>query len=390
MYSSGISLISATVMMIDVNDLSVVKASNFTISNQISYAYPFTTAGSQHMVLVGLKALLGGDYQIAAIDFDNMLLPLIWGKKFYGGFCLIGCPVTDFPAYSLIHQSLLRSYQLTIWDDKPLFFTVNLNNGNVVGSFYHTSLGQANMKIVDMAFNEAKTTVYILIKHNNGFHIFPFYPTTSTFGTTKTSTTLEIQFVTSMNGYVYYGGQIKSNQNAFITNIPGEGNFNQNSVFALSSSASTFTTVSGYSLNTDILMIVTILLSFSSSTSSVPFVPAGTYVSSSVNTFSSDVIYQGGFRETYYVQENYSGQLVFSLPCSLSGSTPITSTIIAHPDTGTFPAWVALNADYQHIDVTAPAFTGSNDYFFAVRSVILGENVDKLVQITVYNCLVTN
>jgi hypothetical protein len=131
-------------------------------------------------------------------------------------------------------------------------------------------------------------------------------------------------------------------------------------------------------------LLVVNLLTLGSSASSIPFVNPGLYTQSTVNIFESDVVYRGGFEETYYVKEEYVGTIVFNFPCSQSGSTPISHSIVAHPSTGTFPAWVSINPDYEHLNVVVPSYGLTNDYYFAVRSIILGENVDKLVTLTVY------
>lgn len=64
--------------------------------------------------------------------------------------------------------------------------------------------------------------------------------------------------------------------------------------------------------------------------------------------------------------------------------------MIPYPTASSYPSWISINPDYEHIDVSAPSYGTSNVYYFGVRSVIFGENVDKYATITVYQCLVTN
>ena len=106
--------------------------------------------------------------------------------------------------------------------------------------------------------------------------------------------------------------------------------------------------------------------------------------------YNSDISYEGGYTQHLYVQENYSGTVSWSFPCSISGSTSITSSIVADPSTGTFPSWISVNSDYLHLNVNSPSYGTTNDYTFVVRSVILGENVDQLTTLTVYKCQVAN
>ena len=295
------------------------------------------------------------------------------------------CPSTTLPALTLVHESAVRGYILTSYDNKPLFFGVNLNGGTVVGSTYKLDLAESGVEVVMMSLNEAEGIIYIAVRHNNGFHLFQYLPATSTFGTTLKSTTLEIHFVKMMNGYVYFGGIVKSNQNAFIANIAGEQNYDQNTIFDLTSTSDTFTTVGPYSIGFDLLAILLPLGLTASTPSSISPVNQGSYVQATINIFSSDVVYRGGLVETYYIKENYIGQIDFNTPCTLSGTTTVTSSIIAHPDTGTFPAWISLNSDNEHIDVTAPAFGVSNDYYFVLRIVVDGLISNKYVTLTIFD-----
>lgn len=73
----------------------------------------------------------------------------------------------------------------------------------------------------------------------------------------------------------------------------------------------------------------------------------------------------------------------FEAPCSISGLTPITASIAAHPSTGGFPEWISI-ASNMTLSVNAPAYGASNDYFFSIRFGIYSENIDEYVHVTVY------
>ena len=388
-YISAIYGLSPTIALLRMSDLEVISSFNHTLGSSISYVYGYKTASEDYNVLVGAKSILGA-FHVISLDMTSILLPLNWGKVFGNGWLLF-CPTTSLPAIGAIDEVAQIGYMLITYDDKPLFFSLNLSNGNLVGSFHESSLSQPNVKASIMEMSHDSGTLYIFIPHDNGFHLFHYYPGTSTFGTTLTSTTLKIYFLTIMNNYVYFGGKVLSNQNAFITNIAGEGNYDQNPVYNLSNSAVTFSPVGGYSLSSDILLIVIQLVTLGSGASATPFVTTqGSYIQSSTNLFSSDVVYRGGFEEIYYIKENLSGKVEFNASCSQSGTTAISSSIVAHPDTGTFPAWVSLNVDNNHLDVNAPSFGASNDYYFVFQSVILGENVKKYVTMSIFEWAVAN
>ena len=193
-----------------------------------------------------------------------------------------------------------------------------------------------------------------------------------------------------MNGFSYFGGQFLSNSDAQFSKILGNGDYSQDSLFVISSTSDTFTVKSGYSLGSDITIIITQSLGLGTSAGTLAFNNPGTYTLTTGESAYSDIIYDGGIQQTVYVQENYSGSVLFGYPWSVSGSTMITSSLIAHPTTGTYPLWVTLNADYQHIDVVAPVYGGSNTYYFGIRSVIFSQNIDTYGIIEIYKCLVTN
>ena len=275
---------------------------------------------------------------------------------------------------------------------KPVFFVVNLSTGAVSGSFYKSAMTQTSITATDLVYTGSSTTIYILVRYSGGFHKFEYDPSSSTFSVGMQNTAVTGYFAAVMNGFTYFGGQLISNSNAFIAKIIGNGSIIQQHTFVLSSTSDTFVvdTSSGYGLSSDITIIVTAGINPIATSGTLTFVSPGSYTQSSTGIFKSDIVYRNGFQESLYVQENYSGKVEFQYPCSLSGSTSVSSTLIAHPTTGTYPSWISLNSDYENINVVAPAYSGSNVYYFGVRSVIYGENIDKYATITVYKCLVSN
>ena len=276
LYISGIYLLNTVVVMLNASSMSLSFSQTHT-TLQVTNLVAFTTGSSQYNLILNTVSLLGSDYQISALDMTQPLLAKSWGMKFSDG-CVLLWPSAAPPVLSLIDQTLSLSYQLMIYNSIPMFYAVSLATGALSGSFYEANLGQTGMLAMDMKFSDDASTVFIIIKHNNGFHIINYYPSTTTFSNAKTSTTLEINYVTMVNGYLYFGGQIKSNLNAFITDIPRIGNYGQNSAFTLTSSISTFTlSVGTYSIVADITIIVAQWLGPILSAGSVAFVNPGKF-----------------------------------------------------------------------------------------------------------------
>lgn len=270
----------------------------------------------------------------------------------------------------------------------PVFYAVNLSNGALSGNIYISNLAASGQTAADLSYSETDSRVFILIKHNSGFHKIEYNPVSGTFTSSFTLSTHYGYFIKAKNGFSYIGGVLVSNLNNFYSKLIGNGENSQNQAFIMTASASSFTTTSSYGYSNQLSL--TLLGSLLSSVTSTTFATGspGTYTQSVANVYHSDVVYQGGFTATLYCQESYTGTISYTFPCSLAGSTSISSSIIAHPSTGTFPTWVSVNADNLNLNVVTPA--GANTYYFGVRSVILGENVDEYVTLNVYQCGVTN
>ena len=314
---------------------------------------------------------------------------LSWGNKF-GWTLFWSTPST--PILSLIWASTNQAFQLLVEGGKPVFFVVNLNTGAISGLFYKSAMSQTSITAADLVYTGSSTTIYILVRYSGGFHKFEYYPSSSTFSVGMQNTAVTGYFAAVMNGFTYFGGQLISNFDAFIAKIIGNGSIIQQQNFVLSSTSDTFVvnTSSGYGLSNDITIIVAVGVNPIISLGALAFVLPGSYTQSSTGIFRSDIIYRNEFQESLYVQENYSGKVEFQYPWSISGSISISSTLITHTATGTYPSWISLNSDYENINVNAPAYGGSNVYYFGVRSVIYGENIDKFATITIYKCLVLN
>ena len=378
-YSTGPYLVQ-----MNLSDLSVVNMKTHS-SLQIISIYFYSSS----ILLVNSINLLNTNYQISAVDMSLSSGSLLWGNKF--GWTLVwSTPVT--PMLSLIWTSTNQSFQLIVEGGLPVFFVINLSTGSVSGSFYTSSSLLSGISTADLSYTDSTSTIYILMRYSSGFYIYEYYPSSNTFSNAKKNTSILGYFATVKIGFTYFGGQLISNSNAYISKVIENGNVNQQQTFSLTSTSDTFSinTSSGYELSSDITIIVAIGVNTLSSSGTLSFISEGSYTQSSTGIFRSDIVYRNGFQDSLYVQENYSGKIEFQYPCSTSGENVVSSTLIAHPTTGTYPAWISLNSDYEHINVISPSYGASNVYYFGVRSIIFGENIDKYATITVYQCLVSN
>lgn len=295
---------------------------------------------------------------------------------------------------SIMWESTNKAFQLVIESGDPIFYGIDTSTGALSGSFYVTSPSVSNKYSADLSYSENGSSIFILVRHDSGFHKFDYNVGSNTFSTALISTTFRSYYIGMNDGFVYYAGLLISNSNAHIAKLVGSGSLNQGQVFTLSTSSDTFSVASplkGYSISTDATILVAQFTTFGVTAGSMVFASPGTYTQSGSGVFHSDIVYRNGNLEDLYVQEGKTGSTSFGFPCSISGANSITSSLISHYNGQTLPSWISLAGDNENINYVAPAYTGSSDvYYFGVRSVILGENVDEYGTITVYRCTVAN
>ena len=359
--------------------IQTMSATMFTLSS----IYSYSISGAEKLLING-NPLLGLAYEFIGADLGSNTKD--WGKSLT---CLLTCSASEY-IKSLILNTTDQSIQLTLVSGTPIFYIIDLVDGSVSGSFYKANLGESNMIPSDLSYSATNNTVIILIKHNDGMHKIEYDISTSSFTSSYTISTEYGYFIKENIGMLYIGGNVVATNAIFITKLIGNGENSLNSDFVMTLDASTFTSSGLHSIFNGLGLSVSTSSGPSSLVSSLTFTDPGVYTISTIDSSSSDVVYQGGFTQTIYIQESYTGLFPFDFPWSISGATSITSSIIAHPSTGTFPAWVAVHTDNENLDVTTPSIDLGTTYYFSTRSVILSENVDQEVTLIIYSCQVDN
>lgn len=217
---------------------------------------------------------------------------------------------------SLIWTPTSRAFQLVTENSTPVFYAINLSNGSAVSTLYQSGLINSGVTAADLASTEYTNTIYILVRYDTGFYIYEYYTNTDTFNNAKKSTTFTSYFVSMMNGYTYFGGKVSSGSYSHIGKVLGRGAQNQDQIFTLSSSTSTFLPdgILGYGISTDTSISVTALTNPATSPGTTAFVNPGTYSQYGSGSYSSDIVYQNGFSENLYVQSGFVGLIVFGYP----------------------------------------------------------------------------
>ena len=278
------------------------------------------------------------------------------------------------------------SLNMAILSDFVVLYSLNLTNGGILGQFYKSNLGQTNLIASDIHASDYDNLVFFIVQHDNGFHKIHYDPISSTFTQIFSNSVYKPNFIEMVAGYTYIGGKLISNSNAAIIKLfdTGDNSLNpklvmtiDSSTFSVDATLSAFNLIPGTSFSWDTAVL--------SAKTIVPVSP-GTYTQSVSDSFSSDVVFNGGFGGVYYVQESVSINLPFEFVCSINGSTAITPTIVAHNVTLTYPPFVTMNADLVSFDFNTPAYVegGSNMYYFGIQSSFSSSEATKYMTVEVY------
>ena len=101
-----------------------------------------------------------------------------------------------------------------------------------------------------------------------------------------------------------------------------------------------------------------------------------------------DVMYQTNSQPIYALSSKYS-EITPDLTCSSSGSTSIAYSI-ANYNGANAPSWVQIDASSGLLKINAPVVSTDTQYSFYVNSVVSGSTIQKVITITVINCVVSN
>ena len=106
--------------------------------------------------------------------------------------------------------------------------------------------------------------------------------------------------------------------------------------------------------------------------------------------YTSDVYFQTG-DQTISLIENNSLNITPDLPCSFSGTTPISFSISSY-NGATAPSWVAIDSTTGQLSITAPDVSSDTEFDFCISSNITGVPVfiNKLMKLTIFNCVAQN
>ena len=110
----------------------------------------------------------------------------------------------------------------------------------------------------------------------------------------------------------------------------------------------------------------------------------------SVSNYTSDVNFITS-DQSISVQENITSKVTLDLPCSISGSTPITFAIANYMNS-TVPDWISIDSLTGSLTIQAPAGTSDKEYSFYINSLMSYTTgpILKLIRLNVLKCSVSH
>jgi hypothetical protein len=261
---------------------------------------------------------------------------------------------------------------------------MRFNDGKVISQIYEANLPHTGMRVQDISYSEYYDKAVVAINSDDGFVLIFYDPATDTFSNSFIDSARTIGYASNVNEFLKIGGNLASSNVLYFSKlIGGYGNVhNQNIGFV--QEATTFTVNTTLGDRGGGKPIVTTMSNPTISATTTTYVSPGIYNEQPDDSYYSDVVYRGGLTETIYVQESYSGQVDFNVPCSILGTTSIVSTILDHPLYPSAPKWITLSPDELFLNVSSPSYETGPIFYLLLQSMIHGENVNKMVTVELY------
>ncbi|CAI2383810.1 unnamed protein product [Moneuplotes crassus] len=344
--------------------------------NSIYSIHSYLNSGQDLLLISGSVISPSQAYNLLSIKYETGTQQ--WSKK-------LGCPsdcVLTGTNNALVIDSLSQviSYFL---DTKPLIFASSFGDGLLVGS-YMAGFTQSGLEISSITYSTSFRKVFILVKYDNGVYKIEYNPTTIQFSNSYVSTEIRGGWILEVGGHTIIGSGIKeSTRVTAISRLPENGIDGSNTAVAFTSTSDSFTSTVGYSYVHDATIFV----------SSVP-----STISKEVSSINPNFLLNAMQSDNLALEieiiastQNYvldttieaNGNIANFFPCSLSGSTPITPTIEAHPNGEPIPSWVSVGADSLSFDYIVPSSSEGQSFYFTGKSTTPEQTYTRNVQINV-------
>ncbi|CAI2386383.1 unnamed protein product [Moneuplotes crassus] len=382
-YVSGKLSSTPRVFKIGYGDFSTTSVTSIPVSlNSVYSIHSYVSSGQELLTITGSVTSPAQAYSLLLVQYDTATQQ--WAKK-------IGCPTACVlagtnDALVLESDNKVISYFL---DTEPIIYVSNLDDGALVGS-YVPDFTQTNLEISSIAYSTSFSKVFVLMKYNNGAYKIEYDPSTNSFSNSYVSTTIMPGWILEAGGHTLIGSGVPSSSSVIaMSRLASNGIYGQNTEVSFVSTSGTFISSTGYSYSDDATAFITttpssISKGFSSVSSLVLLPPADTNDLRGEN----EVIFQG---EEYILDTtvNTTGNIAAFFPCSISGTTTITSVIDPHSNGEPKPAWVTVGTDSLSFDYTVPSSAGGQTFYFTGKSTVDGKVYLRNVQINVASVPVT-
>ncbi|CAI2386163.1 unnamed protein product [Moneuplotes crassus] len=376
-YVSGKVSSSPHVFKIGYADFGTTSITSIPVSmNSVYSIHSYVSSGQELLMISGAVTSPTQSYSLVSVNYDTATQQ--WAKKLD---CPTACVLTGTnDALVLESHNRVVSYFL---DTKPILYVSNLADGTLVGS-YVPDFTQSNLEISSITYSASFSKMFLLMKYDTGAYKLEYDPATGSFSNAYVSTAIRPGWILEAGGHTLIGSGVHSDADVMgVSRLASNGEAGINTDVTFTSTSNSLVASTGYSYSNDATLFVSAVsgaVTKESSNVGTNNLPA-TKISNTLD-FESEVIFK---TENYVLDTSAgaTGNIPNFFPCSISGSTSISSAIDAHLNGQPKPSWITVGADLLSFDYTVPSSAGGQTFYFTGKSTVDGQTYLQDVQINV-------
>ncbi|CAI2386925.1 unnamed protein product [Moneuplotes crassus] len=376
-YVSGKVSSSPHVFKIGYADFGTTSITSIPIGMDSVYSiHSYVNSGQELVMISGAVTSPTQSYSLVSVNYDTATQQ--WAKKLD---CPTSCVLTGTnEALVLESDNKIVSYFL---DTKPIIYVSNLADGALVGS-YVPDFTQSNLEISSIAYSASFSKVFVLMKYDSGAYKLEYDPAIGSFSNAYVSTAIRPGWILEAGGHTLIGSGVHSDADVMgVSRLASNGETGINTDVAFTSTSNSFVVSSGYPYSNDATSFVSAAPgTVTKATSNVGINNLPSTKISNTLDFESEVV----FKTKNYVLDTSvgaTGNIPNFFPCSISGSTSISSVIDPHSNGQPKPSWITIGGDLLSFDYAVPSSAGGQTFYFTGKSTVDGQTYLQDVQINV-------
>ncbi|CAI2374450.1 unnamed protein product [Moneuplotes crassus] len=372
--------ISDFLHLVGVSNLTVIQNLQlFTITvpsfSILSYANNTSGQNDTYLFINSITTISNNRFSFWMADLTNDNIK--WARSLNcTSACVYGSEISHVASLSTN-----KIVELIVENNEALIFTITLSTGELESQIEASNLMQTNVKACGMTYNENDSLHYALICYDEGFELYIYDSKIGSVIAARKMTDRKAQGIFSNGLFTYIIGTILNPNEIYVgrTLYYTIEQINPEMVLSTSTTPSVNSSYSYVSSTTIIYYYASSLTGVGSAS----LVSLGTYTPNASNVYGD--IRFGNFSNNFvaYVQAGINSTIEISKPCSISGSTDITASVVSDSP----PAWLSIDSTaLDSLVVTCPPYDVSNTYDVQIDFSIGTSSISRYGTIHVYQC----